>query len=160
MTDKNYHLDCVEELDVSKNHTLTGKEGTLLQERFAQDHSACFQEAAVSLARALEVLMISRDQPWVCSACMMSDPQHIMMSTIQDPSCRTCGMEMTMSIQTWSVQWLRSLLFRTGFELDTARDSTICNFTQLGEQLLTPHGEKLGMVYLLKLEPREQATCV
>ena len=64
-----------------------------------------------------------------------------------------------MTMQTWSVQWLRSLLFRTGFELDTARDSTICNFAQLGEELLAPHGEKLGMVYMLKLEPGEQATC-
>ena len=103
--------------------------------------------------------MVSQDQPWVCSACMMSDPHHLMMSTTQDPSCRTCGMEMAMSVQTWSVQWIRSLLFRTGFELDSARDSTICNFAHVGEQLLAPHGEKLGMVYLIKLEPGEQATC-
>ena len=107
MSEKNYHLDCVEDLDVAKNHTLTGKEGTFLQERFANEHASCFQKAALSLAAAIEVLMVSQDQPWVCSACMMSDPHHLMMSTTQDPSCRTCGMEMAMSVQTWSVQWIR-----------------------------------------------------
>ena len=153
MSDKNYHLDCVEDLGVYHNHTLTGKVGTFLQERFAQEHSSCFQKAALSLVNAIEVLMVSQDQPWVCLACMMSDPHHLMMSTTQDPCCRTCGMEMAMSVKTWSVQLIRSLLFRTGFELDSARDSTICNFAQVGEQLLAPHGEKLGMFYLLKLEP-------
>ena len=68
-------------------------------------------------------------------------------------------MEMATSVQTWSMQWLRSLLFRTGFEMDTARDTTVCNFALLGEELLAPHGEKLGMVYLPILEPGDEATC-
>ena len=79
---------------------------------------------------------------------MMSDPDHIMISSTQDPSCKTCGMKMTKSIQTWSIQWLRSLLFRKGFEMDQARDTTACNFALLGEQLLALYGEKLGMVLL------------
>ena len=158
MSEKNFHLDCIEDLDLAQNHTLTGKEDTFLRERFANEHAACFQKAVLSLAAALETLMVAQDQPWVCSSCMWSDPNHLMMSTTQDPACRTCGMEMMVSVKTWSLQWLRSLQLRTGFELDSARDSTICNFAQVGEQLLAPHGEKLGMVYLLKLEPGEQAT--
>ena len=43
------------------------------------------QAAVVSLARALEVLLISRDQPWVCSACMMSDPEHIINHDEHNP---------------------------------------------------------------------------
>ena len=82
-----------------------------------------------------------------------------MMSTIQDPACRTCGMEMRVSVSTWSMQWLRALQSRIGFELDTSKDTAITNFAQLGEQLLAPHGEKLGLVYLPILEPGEEATC-
>ena len=48
---------------------------------------------------------------------------------------------------------------RVGFELDSTKDSAIANFAQLGEQLLAPHGEKLGLVYLPILEPGEEATC-
>ena len=57
-------------------------------------------------------------------------------------------MEMRVSVSTWSLQWLRSLQARIGFELDTTKDSAITNFAQRGEQLLAPHGEKLGLVYL------------
>ena len=103
MSEKNFHLDCVEDLDVEKNHPLTGNDGTFLQERFANEHASCFQKAALSLAAVIEVLMVSQDQPWVCSGCMMSDPNHLMMSTTQDPSCRTCGMEMAVSVKTWSL---------------------------------------------------------
>ena len=81
MNDKNYHLDCVEDLDVSHNHQLTGKGDTFLKEKFAQDHSACFQAAVVSLARAREVPLATKEQPWICSACMLSDPDHMMMSS-------------------------------------------------------------------------------
>ena len=68
-------------------------------------------------------------------------------------------MEMMVSVKTWSLQWLRSLQSRIGFELDSTKDSAICNFAQVDEQLLAHHGEKLGLVYLPILEPGEQATC-
>ena len=144
---------------MEKTHPLTGTEATFLQEGLADEHAACFQQAVLSLARALEVLMTSQDQPWVCASCMWNDPNHRMMSTTQDPACKTCGIEMAVSISTWSMQWLRSLMSRGGFGIDAARESTLCNFAQVGEHLLAPHGEKKGMVYLTITEPGEQATC-
>ena len=90
---------------------------------------------------------------------MLSDPDHRIMTSTNEHSCTTCGQEMTVSIQTWSNQWLRTLMARSGFELDLTRDITACNFSQLGEQLLAPHGEKLGMVYLPVLELGDEATC-
>ena len=103
--------------------------------------------------------MTSQDQPWVCSSCMWSDPSHRMMSTTQDPACKTCGIEMMTSITTWSTQWLRNLMSRGGFGIDATRESPLCNYTQVGEHLVAPHGEKKGMVYLTITEPGEQATC-
>ena len=85
---------------------------------------------------------------------MMSNPDQIMMTSTQDPSCRTYRMEMATSIQTWSMHWLRSMLFRTWFEMDQARNTTACNFALIGEELLAPHGEKLAIS-----EPGDKATC-
>ena len=89
---------------MEKNHPVTGSETTFLQEGLADEHAACFQQAVLHLARALEVLMTSQDQPWVCASCMWNDPNHRMMSTTQDPACKTCGIEMAVSISTWFMQ--------------------------------------------------------
>ena len=48
---------------------------------------------------------------------------------------------------------------RGGLGIDSTRESPLCNYTQVGEHLVAPHGEKKGMVYLTITEPGEQATC-
>ena len=48
---------------------------------------------------------------------------------------------------------------RGGFGIDSTRESPLCNYTQVGEHLVAPHGEKKGLVYLPITEPGDQATC-
>jgi ribosomal protein L37AE/L43A len=70
-------------------HTLTGTLATFKEEGLGGEHKECFFLSVRSAVSAIQELLESREQLWVCAGCRFS-PDHVAISS-NIKSCSTCG---------------------------------------------------------------------
>ena len=140
-------------------HPLTGGANTLLTEELNGAHEKCMAEAVNCTINSMMVLLEQSSQPWICCMCR-HDHGHRAMDSVADKHCRDCGMELVYSVKFYTVSWIRGLLTKADFGTDNGRDSILCNYGELAERLLYPHGEATGMIKpFTNPKPGEKATC-
>ena len=138
---------------------LTGGATTLLDEELNRDHDECLDEAVKSTAAAMMVLLRQTSQPWICSLCR-HNRDHRAMDSVTNLHCITCGMSLAATVRFYAVNWIRGLLSKSDFGPDNERERNLCNFGQLAEKLLNPHGEAVGTsMPFSHAKPGERATC-
>ena len=146
-------------LEGTRTHPLTGGSNTLLTEELTSTHEQCMAEGVNLTINAMMVLLRQSSQPWICCMCR-HEHGHRAMDSVTENLCRDCGMDMVYSVKYYTVGWIRGLLTKADFGTDQGRDKVICNYGELAERLLNPHGEATGMLKpFINLKPGEKATC-
>ena len=150
-------MDCL--LEGSRVHPLTGGATTLLTEEMNGAHDQCLTEAVNSTLAAMMVLLKQSSQPWICCMCRHNH-DHIAMDSVADQHCKDCGMGLAYTVKFYVISWIRGMLSKSDIGIDGERASTLCNYGELAERLLNPHGEATGMTKPFShSKPGERAQC-
>ena len=150
-------MDC--KLDANRVHPLTGGAGTLLTEEMNGDHEPCLAEAVNSTLAAMMVLLKQSSQAWICCMCRYNH-DHIAMDSVAEQHCKDCGMGLAYTVKFYVVNWIRGMLSKSDMGIDGERGTTLCNYGELAERLLSPHGEATGMTKPFSYsKPGEKAQC-
>ena len=69
-------------------------------------------------------------------------------------------MGLAYTVKFYVVNWIRGMLSKSDMGIDGERGTTLCNYGELAERLLSPHGETTGMTKpFTNPKPGERATC-
>ena len=89
------------------------------------EHKECFNLSFRSTVAAIQELLDSKDQLWVCAGCRFDSDHVAMSSTIK--SCTTCGETLEWTLHSYCSGWLSGLLTKGLQSYDRERDFTMTN---------------------------------